>query len=229
MRLETTRPFEVKFSKDAPPGSFSGYGAVFDHIDDGGDRIVRGAFAASLAAWKAKNKMPKMLWQHGMGDSTLDQMPVGYWTAIEEDKFGLKVEGRIDPIDTERGRTLLAGLRNKSIDSMSITYVAQDATFGKTAEEPFRTITRLDLYEVGPVLWGMNSLAEIADAKSAASKIKTIREFEGFLRDAGFSKDAATAIASGGFKAKPNLRDEGGEADALAALRKRAAGIFSTT
>ncbi|MBX9944860.1 MAG: HK97 family phage prohead protease [Reyranella sp.] len=225
--LRTTRPFELKFAASAKPGQFSGYGAVFDNIDDGGDRIVKGAFADSLADWKARGKMPKMLWQHGLGASAEDMMPVGYWTALEEDDHGLKVEGQLDPIDTERGRTLLAGLKNGSIDAMSITYVAVDYAYGKTAAEPFRTIGRVDLYEVGPVLWGMNQFASIDEAK-AAYKIKTIREFETFLRDAGgFSIADAKAIASGGFKAKP-LRDEGG-ADALDVLRERAAGLFKTT
>ncbi|NQW50918.1 MAG: HK97 family phage prohead protease, partial [Rhodospirillales bacterium] len=225
--LRTTRPFELKFAASAKAGQFSGYGAVFDNIDDGGDRIVKGAFAASLADWKARGKMPKMLWQHGLGASTEDMMPVGYWTALEEDDHGLKVEGQLDPIDTERGRTLFAGLKNGSIDAMSITYVAVDYAYGKTAHDPFRTIARVDLYEVGPVLWGMNQFASIDEAK-AAYKIKTIREFETFLRDAGgFSIADAKAIASGGFKAKP-LRDEGG-ADALDVLRERAAGLFKTT
>ena len=67
--LRTTRPFELKFASDVKPGSFSGYGAVFDNIDDGGDMIVKGAFADTLAAWKAKGKMPKMLWHHGLGMS----------------------------------------------------------------------------------------------------------------------------------------------------------------
>ena len=43
--LRTTRPFELKFASDVKPGSFSGYGAVFDNIDDGGDMIAKGAFA----------------------------------------------------------------------------------------------------------------------------------------------------------------------------------------
>ena len=226
--LRTTRPFELKFAASAKPGRFSGYGAVFDNVDDGGDRIVKGAFAASLADWKVRGKMPKMLWQHGLGASAEDMMPVGYWTALEEDDHGLRVEGQLDPIDTERGRTLFAGLKNGSIDAMSITYVAVDYAYGKTANEPFRTITQVDLYEVGPVLWGMNQLAGIEDAK-AASKIRTIRDFEAFLRDAGgFSIAAARAIASGGYKANPTPRDEGGM-DELLALRRQAEGIFTTT
>ena len=226
--LRTTRPFELKFASDTKPGSFSGYGAVFDNIDDGGDMIAKGTFADTLAEWKTKGKMPKMLWHHGLGMSSEDLLPIGYWTGMEEDDHGLKVEGQLDPIDTERGRTLFAGLKNGSIDAMSITYVAVDYAFGKTAAEPFRTIARVDLYEVGPVLWGMNQLAGIEDAK-AASKIRTIRDFEAFLRDAGgFSLAAARAIASGGYKANPTPRDEGGM-DELLALRRQAEGIFTTT
>ena len=228
MRRTATRPFEIKFAKDGPPGTFSGYGAVFGNVDDGGDVLVKGAFAASLAGWKARGKLPKMLWQHGLGASAEDKMPVGYWTAIEEDAHGLKVVGQLDPIDTERGRTLLAGLRNGSIDAMSITYSAVDVAYGKTAADPVRTITKVELYEVGPVLWGMNPLAGIEDAK-AASRIRTIRDFEAFLRDAGgFSHAAARAIASGGYKANPNPRDEGGMDDLLD-LQRQAESLFSTT
>ena len=165
MRRTATRPFEIKFAKDGPPGTFSGYGAVFGNVDDGGDVLVKGAFAASLAGWNARGKLPKMLWQHGLGAAAEDKMPVGYWTAIEEDAHGLKVAGQLDPIDTERGRTLLAGLRNGSIDAMSITYSAVDVAYGKTAADPVRTITKVELYEVGPVLWGMNPLATLVTGR----------------------------------------------------------------
>ena len=57
MRRTATRPFEIKFAKDGPPGTFSGYGAVFGNVDDGGDVLVKGAFAASLAGWNARGKV----------------------------------------------------------------------------------------------------------------------------------------------------------------------------
>ena len=101
--LRTTRPFELKFASDVKPGSFSGYGAVFDNIDDGGDMIVKGAFADTLAGWKIKGKMPKMLWHHGLGMSSEDLLPIGYWTAMEEDDHGLKVEGQLIALDSDRG------------------------------------------------------------------------------------------------------------------------------
>ena len=44
---------EVKFSPDKPAGSFSGYGAVYGNIDEGGDMITPGAMARSLASWSS--------------------------------------------------------------------------------------------------------------------------------------------------------------------------------
>ena len=120
--LRTTRPFELKFASDTKPGSFSGYGAVFDNIDDGGDIIVKGAFRDTLAEWKARGKMPKMLWHHGLGMSSEDLLPIGYWTGMEEDDHGLKVEGQLIALDTDRGRTLHEGMMAEAIDAMSISY-----------------------------------------------------------------------------------------------------------
>ncbi|MGE3742136.1 MAG: HK97 family phage prohead protease [Geminicoccaceae bacterium] len=226
--LRTVRPFELKFASDSKPGSFSGYGAAFHNIDDGGDVIVKGAFHDTLVDWKARGKMPKMLWHHGLGMSSEDLLPIGYWTALEEDDHGLKVEGQLIALDTDRGRTLHEGMMAGAIDAMSITYSVIESAFGKRDGESFRAITKLDLFEVGPVLWGMNDQAGIEAAK-ASRPIRTIREFESFLRDAGgFSIAAAKAIASGGFKANPTPRDEGGMAKELAALRERAAGVFTT-
>lgn len=217
---------EVKFAgDDKPKGTFSGYGAVFDNEDFGGDVILKGAFKDTLAEWKAKKKLPKMLWQHGYDDNSL---PVGIWNSMEEDDKGLAVEGRLIALETDRGKLIHEGMQTGAIDAMSITYVATDVVYGSKEGEPWRTIRKLDLFEVGPVLFGMNDSALIDEAK-AAEKIKTIRDFESFLRDeGGFSIAAAKAIASGGFKANPNLRDEGG-ADDAAHLQQRAERLFKAT
>ena len=214
---------EVKFADGAAPGTFSGYGAVFTNEDLGGDVILPGAFKDSLAARPAAKV--KMLWQHGYDDNS---MPVGIWTKMEEDAKGLYVEGRLIALETDRGRQLHEGMQTGAIDAMSITYVATDVIYGSKEGEPWRTIRKLDLYEVGPVLFGMNEEARIDEAKAAAD-IKTIRDFETFLRDVGgYSIADAKAIASGGFKAKPALRDEGGAANDLASIRERMTRLLST-
>ena len=62
-------PFAWKAAGDAS-GTFTGYGSVFDTVDSYGDTIVKGAFADTLKAWKAKGKLPKQLLQHGGGGSS---------------------------------------------------------------------------------------------------------------------------------------------------------------
>lgn len=204
--------FEFKFAEGSAPGSFSGYGAVFGNVDQGGDLIVKGAFRKSLAEWRAKKKLPKMLLQHG-GAFTDGMLPIGVWTSMEEDDYGLKVEGQLYGLDTDRGKLVYEGLKSGALDGLSIGYRAVDFKYGVRADEPSRTIKEAKLYEVSVVLFGMNDRALVGAVKAAES-IGTIREFETFLRDeGGFSHEAAKAIAASGFKAAPHPRDEGGKAD----------------
>lgn len=218
---------EVKFAEgdDVVPGTFTGYGAVFNNEDHGGDVILKGAFKKTLKEWKSRGRMPKMLWQHGRDDN---QLPVGVWSKMVEDERGLFVEGRLIALDTDRGKTLHEGMKAEAIDALSITYVATDVKYGTKEGDPWRTIKELDLYEVGPVLFGMNDEALIDEAK-AANEIKSIREFEAWLRDVGgYSKADAKAIASGGFKAKPADRDDRGAAG-LSNIQERMRRLLSTT
>ncbi|MFN8996379.1 MAG: HK97 family phage prohead protease [Pseudomonadota bacterium] len=216
---------EVKFAQDDVAGAFSGYGAVFGNEDAGGDVIVRGAFRKTLAEWKAKKKLPKMLLQHG-GSFSDGLLPIGFWTKMEEDDYGLKVEGQLYGLDTDRGTLVHEGLKSGALDGLSIGYQAVDFKYGTKLGEPRRTIKEAKLYEVSVVLFGMNGLALVTDAK-AADRITTIREFEAFLRDeGGFSNAAAKAIAASGFKAEPDPRDEDGEdARALTERFRRLRGV----
>ena len=88
---------------------------VAQHYHDGGA-------GDTLAEWKARGKMPKMLWHHGLGMSSEDLLPIGYWTGMEEDDHGLRVEGQLIALDTDRGRTLHEGMMAEAIDAMSISY-----------------------------------------------------------------------------------------------------------
>lgn len=216
---------EVKFSTedmDAKTGEFSGYGAVFGNVDSYGDVIVPGAFKVNLKEWAKAKKLPPMLVQHGgwmMGD--MDALPIGIWTEMEEDDTGLKVKGRIINLDTERGKTIYGAMKEGALDGMSIGYRAKKFTLGTKPEEPRRKLEQIELFEVSVVTFPANGKARVAAVKSA-EQIKTIRDFEDFLRDAGgFSNAAAKAIASRGFKAA-DPRDEDG-ADLAAMLRRNIA------
>lgn len=213
--------FEVKFADDgkADPGVFSGYGAVFGNLDAYGDVIEKGAFKSTLREWKASKRLPPMLVQHGgwgMGD--MDGLAIGKWTSMEEDDKGLVVEGKLVGLDTERGKTIHGLLKEGVLDGLSIGFRAKEFAIGTKPEEPRRTLKKIDLFEVSVVQMPANGQARVSSVKS----IKTVREFEDFLRDeGGFSHAQAKAIASQGFKA-PEPRDED-VADIATQLRRNIA------
>lgn len=218
-------PFEFKFldGNGAPAGTFEGYGAVFGNMDSHGDVIEPGAFGAALTQRKASGRaLPPMYKQHGMSSDGFD--PVGVWDAMSEDASGLHVKGRIVGLDTERGRYTYAQAREGALTGLSIGYRVMPNGSRKgsgRAGEPARFLTALHLSEVSLVDDPSNALARVSAIKSAfaggyrVDDIKTIRDFERFLWDAGYSKEAAKAIASGGFKAKPEPRDEDGIAQII--------------
>lgn len=213
--------FEVKFAADAPEGSFSGYGAVFNNEDRGGDVILKGAFRETLRDARKSGAWPPMLLEHGGGwDSPVaDNLPIGIWTGLAEDDTGLYCEGKI-ALGTTRGKEVHALLKMEprpAINGLSIGYRAKEFSYGTKPGEPPRTLKKVELYEVSLVTLPMNPLA-LVDAVKSGRGIKTIREFEAFLRDeGGFSHAAARSIAERGFKSS-EPRDEG---DAMSDLLER--------
>lgn len=183
-------PLELK----SPPGEdgvFEGYASVFGVVDQGLDVVERGAFAKSLGTRKVK-----MLWQHET-DS-----PIGVWETIAEDDHGLFVRGRIIP-EVEKGREAIALLKAGAIDSMSIGYRTLEAEASTVNGRGVRKLTEIDLFEISLVTFPMLPDAKVTDVKS----ITTERDFEKFLRDAGYSRNEAKAITAHGFKALRNRRD----------------------
>lgn len=181
-------------------GIFEGYASVFGVVDLGMDVIQRGAFQRSLDS----GRKVKMLWQHDMAQ------PIGVWDMVQEDERGLFVRGRLLK-EVERGREAMALLKAGAIDSMSIGYRTVESV--PEGGGRIRKLTEVDLFEISLVTFPM-----LPDAKVTAVKsIQTIRDFEAFLRDAGWSRNEAKAIASHGFKAIDPLRDAD-EDDALSSL-----------
>lgn len=220
-------PFEVKFATDGQPGLFEGYAAIFGNLDAYGDVIQNGAFKDTLRDWKKEKRLPPMLVQHGgwmVTDS--DGLPVGKWTAMAEDTTGLAVEGRLINLDTERGKSIHGAMKEGVLDGLSIGYRAKEFALGTKPDEPRRTLKKVDLVEVSVVTFPANGKARVSAVKSA-DQIKTIREFEDFLRDeGGYSHAAAKAIAARGFKAS-EPRDEDG-AGIAAMIRRNIATLTST-
>lgn len=192
----------------------AGYGAVFGNVDSYGDVIAPGAFEKSLAAHKAAGTMPVMLLSHNP-----DALPVGIWTSMSEDGYGLKVEGQL--LDTTAGMDTYKALKAGAINGLSIGFRTIEYALRSAPEDPKRTLKTLDLMEVSIVGFPANGKARVTGVK-AAEEVKTMRDFEAFLRDAGgFSNAQAKAIAARGFKAIDAGRDDGGDLSEMAdALRR---------
>ncbi|QOG20452.1 HK97 family phage prohead protease [Bradyrhizobium sp. SEMIA] len=198
--------FAFKFLDDkASPGTFEGYGSVFNNEDDGGDLIQPGAFAGVIQRHQAKGTMPKMLLNHGSmgagffgGNDPMADLPIGCWDTMSEDTHGLQCKGRLINLDTESGKRIYGAMKEKALDGLSIGYSVGDYVRGTKPNEPRRTIKTIkSLPEVSLVTFPMNDMARTNAVKS----INTIREFEDALRDVlGFSNAAAKAIAQRGFK-----------------------------
>jgi len=211
----TTLPFEIKFSNQAS-GLIEGYGSVFGNIDSHGDVIEPGAFAKSLKAWADGGQgLPSMYMQHGAAMGA-DPRPVGIWTEMSEDSRGLKVSGKLVGLDTDTGRYNLALIAEGAIRGLSIGYRIPTGGWkaGDRAKGVTRHLTNIDLREVSLVTDPSNTLARVSSLKGA-DRVASITDFEGLLKDAGFSRAAARKLAAGGWPALKNLSE-----DPVAALRQ---------
>lgn len=182
-----TRSFalELKANED---GSVEGYGSVFSVVDSYADIIAKGAFVASISEHKANGTMPAMLWQH---DS---DKPIGVWTDMVEDEKGLKVKGKL-ALDTEKGKEAHTLLKMGALNGLSIGFISREWTYD--AKTDIRTLTDVDLWEVSLVTFPANKKSRITSVKSGdLPEIKTLKDAEKTLRDAGFSHDAARALVS---------------------------------
>lgn len=205
---------ELKFDGDT--GRFSGYASVFGGVDSYGDTIAKGAFKAALK----EGGMPKMFFNHEWN------MPVGKWLVAKEDDHGLFVEGELTP-GLSLSADVRAAMKHGTLDGLSIGGYLKKGDYQET--ETGRIIRKWSrLMEVSPVVFPADGAARIdlSSVKHAdelledIAAIETLREFEGFLRDAaGLSKGAAQALTARA-KSVLTLRDAGDEAEAAKAMQE---------
>lgn len=204
---------DVKAREDAV--RFSGLGAVFGNVDLGGDVIEHGAFAETLA-----EKMPKMLLQHGYAAAGMT--PVGEWLTAEETDEGLDLNGELF-LETEELRLAGRGLKAGVFDGLSIGYYPAEVKWSED-EPDIRRILKVDLLEVSLVTFPMNPEATVTGLKQkAADGTISSRELERILRDVGFTRHDAVAIATAGLSA---MRQR--DADSSAELRELFRQLLST-
>ncbi len=187
------KSLDLALKAEGEEGEFTGYGSVFDVVDSVGDRINKGAFTQSLVA-----RMPKMLWQHDMRE------PIGRWSEAREDAKGLYLRGKLS-LGTTRGRDAYALIKDGALDGLSIGYRVPAG--GAAREGNIRVLKAIDLWEVSLVTVPALDVATLESVKAGDF---TEGDLEDLLRDNGFSRTAAKAVVSRGFKGYRDVLREAG-------------------
>lgn len=198
--------FEVKAIDEA--GYIAGIAAGYGNVDHGGDLIMPGALTKAIAG---RASVPMLLFHD-------HKRPVGSWAKFDETGEGLSVEGKI-AMKAEAGREAHALVESGALSGLSIGYKTLKHRFeGKT-----RQLHELSLHEVSLVPVGMNERAVVTQIKSIldAGDMPTVRDFEGTLRELGFPRSKAEALAKA---CTPHLRGEP-EAKAINELEQFLSGL----
>lgn len=206
--------FKLQVKALSEDGTFEGYGSIFNNQDYGGDIVAPGAFKRTLEELSQSGRALPMLWQH---DS---DHPIGACTDLKEDSRGLFFKGSL-LLDVQRGAEAYALLKRGIVSGLSIGYVTKTYEIDEADDKWTRTLLDVDLFEISLVTFPMNNEARVSQVKRKieGGQMPSLKQFEAFLRDAGFSKTHATAIASRGLKSVLRSESaENGEAKQIADL-----------
>lgn len=171
-------------------GQIEAYGAAFNNVDEGNDRILPGAFTRTIQNSKARAKarqkkyILKMLWQHDANEI------IGGWYDLLEDPTGLLAKGDI-ALATQRGREFYELAKAEMIDEFSIIY---DIPSGgaKYDKSGVRDLSELRLFSIDPVTFPMND-----DPHTVAVKSMDNLEYKSVCGDTGLPIGARDASWDG--------------------------------
>lgn len=186
------RDFDLTTKEIGEDGTFDGYGSVWDVVDSYQEVVARGAFTESLAELAKKGRPVPVLWQHRSSE------PIGAWTELVEDDHGLAGKAELLIADVAQAKEAHALLKRCIVTGLSIGYWVRESSYDE--KTGIRTLTKLDLVEISLVTFPANDDARV-DAvkfKLAHGELPTDREFEKFLREAGFSKTRAAGLVGNG-------------------------------
>lgn len=178
-------PLQVK-APDAA-GLFSGYGAIFNTKDLGGDAIQPGAFRDTLSAINARGAPLPVLWGHDQ------KISVGRYTSLREDGKGLLVEGRLT-LETQAAKDAYALMRDRAVTGLSIGYAIPEG--GSERKGDTRLLHKIDLHEVSLVAVPMHPDARVTQVKSLGT-CSSERELQHILHhEHRFTRSKSAAAAA---------------------------------
>jgi hypothetical protein len=144
-------PFELVPAADG--NTLEGYAAVFNaptriknRFEDFTETIAPGAFARAIRA----NPKPTMQFNHGI-DPAIGANPVAAVTSLREDEHGLFVTAEM--FENWQAQPVREAIKKGAIHGMSFRFTTPDDGVTWSDDRDIRTVTDLDLHELGPVVF----------------------------------------------------------------------------
>jgi HK97 family phage prohead protease len=144
----------VEFRAEASPDGLTldGYGATFGDWTEIYDRS--GSFMEQIAPGAFKRtigqRTPVLQFDHG-AHPLIGSIPLGRITSITEDGHGLRVKARLS--DNWLVEPVRDAIRDGAVTGMSFRFRVVSDQWESRDGTDYRTITEVELYEVGPVVF----------------------------------------------------------------------------
>jgi HK97 family phage prohead protease len=146
-------------------GVFEAIVSVFGNVDSYGDRVMKGAFADTLAEWKSSDAPIPVYWSHRMDDPDYN---IGHVLEAKETDEGLWVKAQID-LESPKAAQVFRLLKGRRVTQFSFAYDVEAYRIVKGADDDTSVweLDKLKLYEVGPTPIGANQETELLSVKAA--------------------------------------------------------------
>lgn len=141
-------------------GEFTAIAAAYS-VDRGNERIVPGAFAKTIAAWKVSGKQIPLHWDHS-GDPK-DIIGVVDPSSLEEVDAGLMVAGKLDLEGSAVAKEAWRAMKSGAM-ALSFGYMVTD---GAEGEDGVYELKAIDLFEISVTPAPMNPDTRFLSLKSA--------------------------------------------------------------
>ena len=170
-------------------GNIEGLAVGYGDIDHGNDIVTPGSVQL-----EGRKSIP-MLLHHDR------KKPVGVWTDFRELPEGLHVKGRFS--NTTLAKEAREDVKLGAITGLSMGFITKKHRL----EGKARHLLEVGLHEISLVTVPMHNRTRIFSVKDilGGGDVPTVRQFEDYLRDAGFSRAKATAMAAA---CTPHLRGD---------------------
>lgn len=152
----TTARFKLlKNDAGEPTGEVEFYAAKFGNVDLVGDRMIKGAFADTLKAWREKDAPIPVIFSHDWSNpfSIIGEADP---SDVVEDDAGLLVKAHLDINDNPTAKQVWTQMAKKRINEASFAYDVVRESGLKKGRDGANDIYQVDLLEVGPTLKGAN-------------------------------------------------------------------------